>query len=351
MAKRSHIRFLCKQWATVPPVVHADLRGKTAIVLGANTGIGFEAAQHFARMDVGRLILACRSREKGETAIERLNQATGYSKAELWLVDLGDFASVGAFVDQALRDLERVDLLILNAAAAARMDGLFTATNDGWETSYELFSQSGQQSSSPLLALLMLPRVLETAKRHNTIPRIVVVSSDFHFWTELEDKVLNSPNAFEILGSKEYCTSQIMKARYADSKLLNVFFARALSNRVREQPVIVNVVHPGFCYSELRRDITSLGMRLYEMMFAWTAEQGSRQLIWAAVGTPKGDNDTSNKLKGAYVGMADIDEPSDFVLGDEGKKREDKLWVDLISTLEKVDPRVKDVVAQCLTAP
>ncbi|KAF9443120.1 hypothetical protein P691DRAFT_809434 [Macrolepiota fuliginosa MF-IS2] len=87
------------------------------------------------------------------------------------------------------------------------------------------------------------------------------------------------------------------------------------------------------------------------MMFGWTAEQGSRQLIWAAGGTPKGDNDSPDKLKGVYVGLADIDEPSDFVLGDEGKEREDKLWADLISMFEKLNSRIKVVVAQHLTAP
>lgn len=52
-------------------MANANLKGKTIIVVGANTGIGFEAAQHFARMDAGRLILACRSQEKGEAAIKR----------------------------------------------------------------------------------------------------------------------------------------------------------------------------------------------------------------------------------------------------------------------------------------
>lgn len=60
-----------------------------------------------------------------------LKQATGYSKAELWMVDLADFASVRAFADRALKDLKRLDILMLNAAIAS---GKYTATKDGWET-------------------------------------------------------------------------------------------------------------------------------------------------------------------------------------------------------------------------
>lgn len=62
--------------------------------------------------------------------------------------------------------------------------------------------------SPSLLAFLLLPRILETAKQYNTTPRIVVVASEVHYWTKLEDKVLASPNAFEVLGSKEYCTTK-----------------------------------------------------------------------------------------------------------------------------------------------
>lgn len=62
--------FIKDQWTAVPPVVQADLTGKTVIVTGANNGLGFEAAKHFARMNPGKLILACRSKERGQTALD-----------------------------------------------------------------------------------------------------------------------------------------------------------------------------------------------------------------------------------------------------------------------------------------
>ena len=52
------------------PVLRADLTGKTVIVIGANTGLGFETAKHLATMNPSRLILACRSKEKGEAALQ-----------------------------------------------------------------------------------------------------------------------------------------------------------------------------------------------------------------------------------------------------------------------------------------
>ena len=57
-------------FTTPPPLVRADLSGKTVLVVGANVGLGFEAAKHFAEMQPERLILACRSEARGQEAID-----------------------------------------------------------------------------------------------------------------------------------------------------------------------------------------------------------------------------------------------------------------------------------------
>ena len=66
----SVFQFLSEQLATVPPVEYEDLSEKTVVVIGANhdVGLGFEAAKHFSRMNPGRIILGCRSKERGEAA-------------------------------------------------------------------------------------------------------------------------------------------------------------------------------------------------------------------------------------------------------------------------------------------
>jgi NAD(P)-dependent dehydrogenase (short-subunit alcohol dehydrogenase family) len=117
--------------------------------------------------------------------------------------------------------------------------------------------------------------------------------------------------------------------------VLNVFFTRSLSNLLQNTPVTVNCVNPGLCISNIRRDFTGLMLVVDWFMtklLARPTEEGGRQLVYAAVGSPKNPED----LKGAYINLHRVDEPSDFVVGAEGKKREDKLWVSWISFVEGV---------------
>ena len=74
----SFFQILRDLLATVPPVEHEDLSGKTVVVIGANVGLGFEAAKHFARMNPDRIILGCRSKERGEAAATSETNALYY---------------------------------------------------------------------------------------------------------------------------------------------------------------------------------------------------------------------------------------------------------------------------------
>ncbi|TFK31455.1 hypothetical protein BDQ12DRAFT_694120 [Crucibulum laeve] len=342
MGKKTALGIVFDQLQTVPPVATADLQGKTVVVIGANTGLGFEAAKHFARMNAGRVILACRSKEKGEAAVARLKEDTGYMKAELWIIDLSKFSSVKAFADRYEKEGGRLDILVENAATMPATDdnGDALLTEDGWETSFQV-----NNLALSLLAILLLPRMIQTAKAHSTNPRLVVVASEVHFFTTLQPAVVNSTNPLKTFGSKEYCTTSVLGSRYFDTKLMNVFFTRALSDRLGKSPVIVNCVNPGFCRSELRRDLFGVKLALVwaiEKLIARTTEQGSRQLVWAAVG---GEEDL-DKLRGEYISLQEVHEPSDYALGEEGKVLQERLWENLIGELFTVDPRVKSIVQQ-----
>lgn len=116
--------------------------------------------------------------------------------------------------------------------------------------------------------------------------------------------------------------------------VLNMCFVLALSERlssVSTHTPIVNGVNPGYCYSELRRNlglIVSVFDWMMEKALARTSEEGGRQLVWAAVGGEGNEDET----RGAYISACRVEEPSDILLGEEGQKLQNRVWVrDLVS--------------------
>jgi len=334
--------FVAEQWKPQPPVLKVDLTGKTVIVLGANTGIGFEASKHFAAFNPERLILACRNQSKGQAAVDKLKVETGYSKAELWIIDLADFNSVKQFADKFERDGGRLDILVENAAIGS---STYTATKDNWDISLQV-----NHLSTSLVALLLLPAMIKTAQQHSTIPRIVVVSSGAFHWVTIGKDMYEDPDVLKTIGSAEYCSDpKKMRGRYPLTKLFNVFFARALNDHLSSStPLIVNSVSPGYCYSELRREFSGLRAVIdwfMEKALAFTAEVGSRRLVWAALSY----QDQPDKLRGAYLSNFEIVEVSDFILSPEGAKMQERSWDELVEILGKVDPRVTAIVDKYLS--
>ncbi|KAJ7069400.1 hypothetical protein C8F01DRAFT_1207113 [Mycena amicta] len=331
--------------------LEADLTGKTVLVLGANAGLGLEAATHFARMNPARLILACRSESRGKIAVEKIKAAVDakyHNALELSIVDLADFASVTRFADKfESEDNTRLDILVENAAI---MSYDYQSTKDGFEASLQVANLS-----TPLVALRLLPIMLRTARENSTVPRIVIVSSDGHYWASIDKRAWGgSAGIIKTLGSEEYCRGRgIMLSRYSITKLLNVFFMRALATRLpasssASSSIVVNAVHPGMCITEIFQSFSTIErflIRLIQSIFAFTAEEGSRQLVFAAVG----EADHPERLHGEFIMGGEPQEVSDFVLSEAGKNAEERLWNEIVGILGKVDPKVVGVVKEYLS--
>ncbi|KAF8180838.1 short-chain dehydrogenase [Pholiota molesta] len=341
--KLSITKFMWDQLTTpVPPVVEGNLEGKTVIVTGSNIGLGFQACKHFARMNAGKVILACRDKGRGEAALSKFKKETGYENAYLRLLDLAIFDSVRAFAQQFKEEEERLDILVENAALLPDTT-IFKPTKDGWEPTVQV-----NNIAPSLLAVLLLPLMVDTGKKYNTTPRLVVVSSEVHYWTTIPKEVIDAPNPLRRFGTDpEYMPKVFDMSRYQDTKLLNIFFVRALSERLKDDSIIVDSLNPGYCYSSLRRKMT--GIRavldwLMEKVLAYTTEEGSRQIVYAAIA----NEDKKEEMQGAYISLSKITEPSDFVIGEEGKHAQDRLWDNLIEELTKIDSSVQGIVEDLL---
>lgn len=107
---------------------------KTALVTGANSGLGFEAAAQLAEASYGRVILACRTLEKAETAKKRLAGRVGSDPFETLEVDVSSIASAQAASDELVSRGDPIDALLLNAGMLS--GDTMNKSADGLEMSF-----------------------------------------------------------------------------------------------------------------------------------------------------------------------------------------------------------------------
>jgi NAD(P)-dependent dehydrogenase (short-subunit alcohol dehydrogenase family) len=234
-----------------------DQTGRTAIVTGANAGIGLETARMLA-LKGASVVLACRNLEKGGAAVESVRSAQPRGSATLAALDLSDLDSVAAFAATFAASHERLDLLVANAGV---MVPPFGRTKQG----FELQLGTNHLGHFALVGHL-LPLVLRTAGS-----RIVVVTSSAQNFGRIDRDDLN----WERRPYRPW-------AAYSQSKLANQLFALELHRRLAAAGSRVRVMtaHPGFTATDLQR--TSPAARLFSPIFGMKPVDGALPTLRAA---------------------------------------------------------------------
>ncbi|XP_063215496.1 WW domain-containing oxidoreductase [Bacillus rossius redtenbacheri] len=230
---------------TALQILHGrDLGGKTAIITGANTGIGFETARSLAFHGC-TVIFACRDVTKASAAIDKIKCERPNVTCEVMELDLASLHSVKTFATNFKLHYKKLDMLILNAGVF----GIgFSLTEDGYEAHFQI------NHLSHFYLTLLLESVLVDGCR------IVVVSSESHRFANLSASKLTK----EVLSPATVQKYWDMMA-YNNSKLCNVVFATELARRWEARGVCVNALHPGnMVSSDLSRH-----WWLYRLLFAF----------------------------------------------------------------------------------
>lgn len=196
--------------------------GKTALVTGANSGIGYQAAMELARHGA-HVVLGCRNAAKGRAALERLLREAPGASAEVVELDMASLASIRAFAAGfAVRGVG-LDLLINNAGVMALPTRELTP--DGFERQFG----TNHLGHFALTGLLM-PQLLASSA-----PRVVTVASLAHRDGKIEFDNLQSERHYKPWEA------------YGASKLANILFAKELDRRARaaHSSLLSVAVHPG----------------------------------------------------------------------------------------------------------
>ncbi|MFE9834658.1 oxidoreductase [Streptomyces sp. NPDC005551] len=241
-----------------------DQSGRTAVVTGANSGLGYVSARELARRGA-RVLLACRSEERGQEAGDRLVAEVPGADVRFVRLDLGELASVREFA--AAYPYERLDLLVNNAGVMALPRG---RTADGFETQFGV-NHLGHFA----LTGLLLPALLSTPGA-----RVVTLSSMVHALANLDIDDLNSEREYR------------RWIAYARSKTANLLFTHELSRRLAAAGAgpVSAAAHPGYASTNLqtagpRMEGRRRAERFAELgnrVFAQSAEAGALPTLYAA---------------------------------------------------------------------
>jgi NAD(P)-dependent dehydrogenase (short-subunit alcohol dehydrogenase family) len=238
-------------------IVGDDLRGRSVLVTGANSGLGRATVEALAARGAD-VILAARSAERTAPVLEAIRTRSSTGTLEFLPLDLADLRSVRQAADTVLAGGRPLDVLINNAGIA----GTFGLSADGFDLTY------ATNHIGPFLLTELLRPALERAPQG----RIVNVSSVAQMkikaldWSLLERRTEPRRSGF---------------LDYGATKLMNVLHAKELARRLRATRVTTYAVHPGGVASNIWRALprpVQWGLKL----FLLSNDEGAKTQIHCA---------------------------------------------------------------------
>lgn len=217
-------------------------KGRTALVTGANNGIGYETTLALARYGF-KVVMACRNREKAEQARSKIIREIPQADLDILLLDLSDLNSVRTFAEEFKKDYSKLDVLINNA-------GILVYSGKKNKDGVEL------QFATNHLGHFLLTSLLYDLMPDDQASRIIALSSLAH----KEAKIY-----FDDLDCKHVKPKD---AAYGQSKLANLMFADELNRRLKKagRKTIALTVHPGGSDSGLFDEMPRIIYYLFKVL-------------------------------------------------------------------------------------
>jgi NAD(P)-dependent dehydrogenase (short-subunit alcohol dehydrogenase family) len=255
-----------------------DLSGRTAVVTGSNSGIGFHTAKHLAAHGA-TVVLAVRNTEAGRQAAARMDGDVGVAE-----LDLASLESVRLFAEGVDHP---VDVLVNNAGVM--YPPRYRETEDGFELQY-----GTNHLGHVALTARLLPRLLEAPA-----PRVVAVASVAH----------HAGDASVLEGNPEAGYSP--QPAYGNTKLANILFARELQRRAAAagSTLTATAAHPGVAATNLVASRDGMGgfapirwtAPVWTRIIFQSALNGARPVMYAATEAEPGSY-TGNTWMGEWRG-------------------------------------------------
>ncbi|KAH5432835.1 hypothetical protein HBI47_097740 [Parastagonospora nodorum] len=249
-----------------------SLAGKVILVTGGNSGLGKETILQLAKHEPRQIIMAARSQSRAKDAIKEIEIAVPGSRIAFLALDLSSFASIKKAAASVLQEYDRLDVLLNNAGLFGVPPGL---TEDGYEM------QFGSNHMGPaLFTRLLLPLLEKTSELPDSDVRVIQLSSEGYKF---------APKGGILFPRLRTEMAEISgNARYAQSKLANLYFIKSMANRYPK--IICVALHPGVVNTGIVKNhlkrvpylawMFNIGIRL----FFTDVQTGALGQLWAATG-------------------------------------------------------------------
>ncbi|PYI08381.1 putative carbonyl reductase [Aspergillus sclerotiicarbonarius CBS 121057] len=319
----------------IPPTPQGTtFDGKTCLVTGANTGIGFETARQMLTLKASRVIITARDKSKGQAAVEALRQdpdvieVNPSARIETFHLDLDDYQSGLAFCDQVKGEVSDLDVLLCNG-------GMNIMNYQKSKNGHEQVMQVNCYTHF-LIILELLPLLQATAAKRKSPSRVTFVGSGTQYHHTLNkvplgasENVMNhydDPNIYHGL------------QRYSDSKLVVNAFIRGLARVVPDSEVIVNNFCPGRVETTGFDRAIPQWLKMIMYVYRWTSSRPLKHAGWTAIYATAV---TGRESHGKFMQSNKIDPGPPFLNEPAGDEFIERLWEDFVADVAPLDPKLK----------
>jgi NAD(P)-dependent dehydrogenase (short-subunit alcohol dehydrogenase family) len=235
--------------------------GQTAVVTGANSGLGYETTKGLAA-NGAEVVMACRNVSRGESARQDIEREVPDASLHVAELDLASLESVAAFAERFCAEYDALDLLVNNAGVMALPR---RETADDFEMQF---------GTNHLGHFALTGHLLDAVQAANA-PRVATMSSAFHERGQMAFDDLQSERSYD------------RWAAYGQSKLANLLFAYELDRRAK---AITSVgVHPGYAATNLQTagpemegsTLRKVGMSVANAIIGQEPDDGALPMLYA----------------------------------------------------------------------
>ena len=254
------------------------MQGRTVLITGASSGLGYEAALKLARLGAN-VVMVARDAQRGETALAAVKAVARPASVSLLRCDMASLAAVRALAKDVAARNDRLHVLVNNAGSVKMAR---ETTPDGLEWTF----------AANYLGHFLLTNLLLDLLRRGAPSRIVSVSSVGHRQGTIDfDNLQFEHGGYKIMGA------------YGRSKLAQILFTRELARRLQGSGVTVNALHPGAVATGIWTRETlpwyaRAPIALAKRLFMSTPSEGADRILYLA---------TSPDVEGATGGYYEKD--------------------------------------------